>query len=151
MAASLKGGMTIEALRDRCTYWQKVLRLQDWDVKVSLVRQWDVPNSFGTCEPYLEKRIAKVKILDVVDDGDPDNFEDFDQERTLVHELLHIHFETFSAKPDTSKAVAQHQTIQVLSSALVKLDRARYRETDVIEKPELQAVDMLVAATNGAR
>lgn len=126
--------MILEQLRDRCAYWQKVLRLQDWDIRLSLVRQWDVPSAFGTSQSHLDKKIAKVKILEVIDDGDPNDFEEYDQETTLVHELLHVHFAAFSVKDDEHAEIAQHQVIQALSYALIKLDRARFGEPVVIPK-----------------
>lgn len=118
-------GVTIEELQDRCAYWQKVLRLQDWDIKLSVVRQWEIPDSWGTCDPHLSKKIATIKILDKLDDGEPGCSEAYDAEKTLVHELLHVHFEPFATKEDegTPVEVAQHQVIHALSSALVALDR----------------------------
>lgn len=116
--------MTIDELRERCAFWQARLRLQDWDINLSVVRQWDVPNAFGTCEAMLSKKIARIKMLDMVDDGDPADFEAYDPEVTLVHELLHVHFSPFESKEDTSpEAIAQHQVIVALSRALVGLYR----------------------------
>jgi hypothetical protein len=144
--------MTIEELRDRCVYWQKRLRLQDWDVRLSLVRQWEVPNDFGTCDPCVSKKIATLKILDRIDEGDPSDIEAYDAEKTLVHELLHMHFAAFAATDDTPEETAQHQVIHALSHALVTLERERFGPATVTPKPEPQVADMLVAIQgNGAR
>ena len=126
--------MTIEQLRDRCAYWQKVLRLQDWDIQLSLVRQWDVPDAFGTCDANLIKKIARIKILDPVDDGDPHDYEEYDAEKTLVHELLHVHFEPFAKKDDSPEETAQHQVVHVLAYALVGLDRQRFGPVTTVPK-----------------
>lgn len=115
--------MTIEELRERCTVWQERLRLQDWDVDLRVVRQWEVPNSFGTCSTHREKRHALIKVLDTVDDGDPADTEEYEPERTLIHELLHLHFDPFAAKDGTPAEIAQHQAIYALSCALLALDR----------------------------
>lgn len=116
--------MSEKELNALCGIWQRRLRLQDWDVKVRLVRERDLHNSNnqGECEWSISTKAAVVRIIDPVDYS-PDCAWPQDMERVLVHELLHLHFAPFSAECGTAEDVAQEQAIHALSQALVELAR----------------------------
>lgn len=103
--------------------WQKILRLQDWDVKLIVDRERNFigGDSQGECSWVLEKKQAFIKILDPVDF--PDSKWEQDSEETLVHELLHLHFAPFNAEDGTLEDVAQEQAISAIAGALAGLKR----------------------------
>ncbi|MBX9601252.1 MAG: hypothetical protein K2X35_09615 [Bryobacteraceae bacterium] len=115
--------MTEAMLRERCRFWQALLRLQDWDVFVRLVDE--LPGSaLGRCWWLDEKEIATIRILRP-ERCDPARVPEQDVEVTLVHELLHLHFAAFTAENNTPQATAQEVAINRCAQALVGLDRAR--------------------------
>lgn len=116
--------LTQEQLEERLAYWQRVLRLQDWRVKARLVRERDFrnPGNQGECEWSLSTKVAIIRILDPVDYS-PDCAWLQDMERTLVHELLHLHFAPFRAESDTAEDISQEQAIDCIATGLVALYR----------------------------
>jgi len=115
---------TEDQLQEKCAEWQKILRLQDWIVSVSIVRERDIglENTMGTINPTLEKRMAKIRILDPVD-YPSGLMEPQDMELTLVHELLHLHLWPFTETLEGPLHVAEEQSIEAISRGLVELRR----------------------------
>lgn len=110
---------TLEHLKDKCAEWQSILRLQDWDIEISIVRQRGMGSrtSMGECEYNEQRKIAFIRILDPID------YEDLlplDMEWTLVHELLHLHFAPIW---DDDKESEMETTINLLAAALVRMYR----------------------------
>lgn len=111
-------------------YWQKVLRLQDWDIKIIFGRERDM------CDPCLgeiittpAKKMALIKILDPVDYSNP-HYEQ-DHEPTLVHELLHIHFNSIMDEiRDVDKVLhdrlytQEESAIESIAKGLISLSRS---------------------------
>lgn len=118
--------LTEDELRAKCAEWQKILRLQDWIVNVSIYRERDMNNKgcCGEVEWTLEKRMASIRILDPVDYPDG-TMEEQDMERTLVHELLHLHLAPFQPdREDELRYCALEQAIDAISRGLVQLKRS---------------------------
>src|SRR3990167_913265 len=90
-----------EELETACTEWQKRLRLQDWIVKPKLFRGRDMKmeGCQGECEFQLKNKTAAIRILDAVDYSE-DYIIEQDMDKTLVHELLHLHFAALYANTD---------------------------------------------------
>ena len=106
-------------------YWRPVLGLRDWTVKATLSRHYDLSESDreGECEVNEEHRFVRIWLLHPTDYA-PDAIFEQDHERTLVHELLHVHYE--AVKPDEDDArglVAIEQSINAIAEGLVKLRR----------------------------
>lgn len=142
--------MEIEALRDRCAYWQKVLRLQDWEIKVEYVREKTMPQAWGTVSKrHIGHRMATIEVCDpssfsLLDF--PDNDVVSDPEYVLVHELLHIYTEGIlkDHERETTEDIWAEQMADTVARALVKLDRARFGPLVTIPKnghvePEMTA------------
>lgn len=92
-------------------------------MKVRLARRWEMdPGNQAECEWNLRKRMALIKVLDSAD-WDPSTPWPQDQEQSLVHELLHLHFAPFRADDGTPEDVAQEQAIDAIAKALVELKR----------------------------
>lgn len=109
--------MTLAEITECCQCWQQKLRLQDWDVSIQLVRQYEIPGCFGDCTYAVQTKSAKIRLV-VQDDVDPEApFPEL--EHTLVHELLHLHFAPFW---DDSRMVELEQAINLIAGALVNGD-----------------------------
>lgn len=116
---------TEEELKQKCSEWQKILRLQDWIIKVLITRGRDMnlTERAAEIEAMLPKCMATIRILDPVD-YPPNLAELQDMELSLVHELLHIHlFPLFADKEDEMRQVAEEQAIEAISRGLIALAR----------------------------
>lgn len=109
-----------------CHQWQAVLRLQDWDVKVSLDRhfRFSQPGRDGEIGVFADCKSVDMRLLHPRD-RPPDCIDAHDIEQTIVHELLHIHFHELSRYDKPSKRRAEEQAITALASAYVRLHRFR--------------------------
>ena len=118
--------MMIEELRDRCAVWQQRLRLQDWDVSVEFKRLVDLERNTraAECEYMWILKVAKISLVDPVDASHTSHWlKQVDQEKSLVHELLHLHFAPFQAAKDSDAEADQELAIEMIAEALVALDR----------------------------
>lgn len=111
-------------LQTLCARWQQVLRLQDWNVLVRLVREEDMENGRcgGEVDWVLVKKCARINMLDPVDYG-KSPWVPQDQEVDLVHELIHLHFAPLKIKDDSPEDKALEFAIEAMAQALVALDR----------------------------
>lgn len=123
--------MTEHELVELCQQWQKVLRLQDWDVRARLVRWHEMREpcrNAGECEWSLSKKQAILRIV-CPEDAGPNDHWPHDVERTLVHELLHLHLAPLDRDDmDPLEHTAMEQAIHAIACALVELKRASNRE-----------------------
>ena len=106
-------------LQERLGYWQKRLRLQDWDVEIKVVRHYDTTEE--DVRAYVEfcdnKRTARITFVDPADLG-PERWPVESLEQSLVHELLHLHMRGFEPKADTPAYTAMEQAVHALAGAL---------------------------------
>lgn len=85
--------MRVKELRERCTFWQNRLKLQDWDVLVKVGRLVEHEPDYEAGEmPHTYEGLAcwsteEAKCLILISPKSPD------RERTLKHELLHLRLE----------------------------------------------------------
>lgn len=99
--------MPIEELRELCVYWQKRLRLQDWEIYVEYVRKDAADGWWGelTVRHNLH-RYARVRVVEPGSFLPPDwPREKTDPEYILVHELLHIYTEGILGEPPEGQQV----------------------------------------------
>lgn len=117
--------MTSKELVAKCREWQKTLRLRDWDVKIirSLARDMSLYHVEGECEYTTQSRTALIRVLDPIDY--PPGEWPQDDEETIAHELLHLHFAPFMKK-DEPDHTTQEQAICAIASAFVSLKRQIY-------------------------
>lgn len=120
--------LTKEELQERLAHWQKVLRLQDWDVKVVVVRasQMECGGNAGENTWQLSTKTALIKLCDPVDWPEDTRWEQ-DMEETLVHELLHLHMALFQPEHDTLEHAMMEQAICCIATGLVALHRQAQR------------------------
>lgn len=109
----------------RLAYWQGQLRLQDWDMTVTIVRRHAMsrPTSVASADIEIYHR-AKIRLLDPIDFHPEDWPVDRDLEVSLVHELLHcVFYDVGNPKADTPEDAAFERAIEVTAIALVRLER----------------------------
>lgn len=118
--------MSPEELAERCAYWQRVLRIADWKIGVKYAHSYEVEHdNIGTVKIWSEEKAALVNLIYPAEyePGPWDTVEPYDEEKTLVHELLHVLMEPHAPKKETPQHTAFEQTINLLAHALVGLDR----------------------------
>jgi hypothetical protein len=106
--------------------WQKILRLQDWEIKVKIVRQSLMPclDIMAHVNCVYPSKQALIKLLDPID-YPRDTEWGQDHEQSLVHELLHLHCWGFSDEdPSSPKGICEDQMVAALATALVELKRS---------------------------
>ena len=74
--------------------FQRLLGLTHWVVKIKLVPELE--NALGIVNSNGNKRQALIRLItregyEKANNSDAKEFCEFDQEQTLVHELLHLH------------------------------------------------------------
>jgi hypothetical protein len=103
--------------------WKQRLGLNGWRIDASLAccpSSIEEPYMSGWAEWHPSVKLGEIKVLAEKFAECPD---EFDFEKTLVHELLHLKFGIFY---DNSQGIAQdllHQTIDELAFALVDAKR----------------------------
>ncbi len=114
---------TQEQIDAALAYWQRILRLQDWDVKAKVKRRGD---SQGHIIIVHESKKAQIILLDPVD-WDPETDWDQDHEKTLVHELVHLHvtpiLRGLDRPDDGSRDILEEQAVDLIAEAFVRVKR----------------------------
>ncbi len=109
--------MTRALLERRLRYWQKRLKLQEWDIKLHVVPPHA---SDSDAHSDIDEYHARVVVTLV----DPEHLHKAavayrDPEFLLVHELLHVRLEPSGVKEDTKEHVAQERGINAIAAALL--------------------------------
>ena len=104
-----------------CRLWQKLLRLEDWEVVVEIVRSFEIgENNAAEIDVFASKKYAKLSLLHP-DDCDPNWEPGGTLEQKIVHELLHISLNSIGQYDDEAKRMAEEQFVHILSFLLVRL------------------------------
>ena len=120
--------LTLPQLQDALAYWQRALRLQDWDITLAIKRRnkWEGgTTSVASSDWHIRSRHGSIDILDP-DDYEAEGFyEKQDMESSLVHELLHgLFHEDFIAVEKTGlQRDLFEAAIETTARALVRLKR----------------------------
>ena len=119
-------------LQEECKRWQAKLRLQDWNVTVVLCRLNEMPKNpkcggdsdVGCTMIYESSKDAIIYLLAPIDFpgmiAEPLMNDRTNYDITLVHELMHLHFQPFEEPDESPKGIMQEQVINVLSRAIVE-------------------------------
>lgn len=116
--------MTEEKATELFEKWRKILHLEAWDIRFKWkvrARDMNLPDSVG-CTTF--NNISKQAIIHMLDPVDFENdlFE-YDYEKTLVHELLHLKFADLDDSGDPLRDKLTHQMIDDLARAFVNAVR----------------------------
>jgi hypothetical protein len=109
-------------LQDWCAKWQKILRLQDWDVKIDLAPASKMADKQGDVEWVKSQKTAKIRILEP-SHYPADHTYPQDCEQTVVHELVHLHFAPVDRYNEGPQEMLLEQAVDLIAWALVKCDR----------------------------
>lgn len=114
--------LTEKELTDIVSYWKDELGLQDWKIIISICRasEMQLNGVEGENEYCHQLKTSVIRILNEVDYGD--RITKQDQEKTIVHELLHCVFSIIDTE-DVIRDRVQHQIIETLALALVSAKR----------------------------
>lgn len=116
----------IEHYRNWVKKWQPILGLADWGVLVRMAHLKDMPDRFCTCciTPHRLKRQALIQIVpeEEWDNGSSD-FPQYNPEQSIVHELLHLHFDPFDTRDNTPERMAEEQAIHALTMAFTRQEK----------------------------
>lgn len=119
---------SIPNLEAICAFWQKVLKLQDWQISIKYERFHKMRDAkgalvWGTVTTIPSCKRAQVNVLTP---SDCQGTTEQDIEETIVHELLHIHInEVLRNREDE---IAEERTINALAEACVLLRRGKTNE-----------------------
>jgi hypothetical protein len=119
-------------LAERCAFWQRQLRLEDWDVLAEFATQREIEGCSGQTNTVRDLKKARIRILSP-DEQPPwseSTYRDDDPEQTLVHELLHLHLAYWvgeAENKDSPVFEAKEFAIDATASALVRLARGERR------------------------
>lgn len=106
-----------------CAVWQKRLRLQDWDITVDFVPSGTLsgPATHADIVWKIHSKSARIRLVESADmlANDPQ----YDQEDSLVHELLHLHFIGLGVEDGTPADTVLEQSIWAISRALTSAYR----------------------------
>jgi hypothetical protein len=116
--------MSDDELQRLLAEWQKTLRLQDWRVTARFKRIFDLTRNDikGEVNWTLPIKEAVINLLEPADYA-PAFVGGYDPERTLVHELLHLHFAPFA--PIGEETYQHEQAIDAISKALIDAKHSR--------------------------
>lgn len=124
---------TESRLRFVCKKWQKRLGLADWDVLVRFAKQHEMQSSTGEAqiEPLPNFKRAELLVLSP-DDWNPKTWHDQDTEASVIHELLHLHFDYWMSKTKSAaEELLMEQGLGAIERALVRLGRIYVELGDV--------------------
>jgi hypothetical protein len=121
--------LTQEELERAGAYWQKALRLQDWDVKHVIARARDMGTAVADCDYMESLKRATIRVMDPIDNNTIPERWPRDMEADLLHEILHLHFAPYypreSAANDPTR-IAMEQAIDLISLALLNEHRKQH-------------------------
>lgn len=115
--------MTIQRMRRLLVEWQRLLRLQDWDIELNFVHHHNLSRGgFGEIDWTLEKKIATINMVYL---KEVSKALEYNPEKTLVHELLHLRFSIVCRTKEGSIEDGIHEAaVDQVARALVKLRKA---------------------------
>lgn len=125
--------MTNQKLQSLVKKWQKILKLQDWEVTARFASQYEfmTPKAEGQSTTNWHYRICRIKILKPQEYDFTTGYEQ-DIEETIVHELLHPWFSLalgeFHGENIKSRTDDVELMINTLAAALIKLDRQKKKK-----------------------
>lgn len=102
-------------------YWSSVLDLSRWSIKFQWrvkATEMNISDTFGCTSFNKVTRLAIVQIIDQDDVTEP--MGEFNYEKTLVHELLHLKMAFLDDSGDDLRDTLTHAMIDDLAVSFVK-------------------------------
>ena len=110
------------------TKWRRKLRLDDWRIRLVIVqenyatRHGESGCVYGSTEVQTELKCAVIKIAQ----PGTDRTAEAELEATVVHELLHLHFDLYPWGEDATRDRLMEQTVDCLAICLIKTDNPEW-------------------------
>jgi hypothetical protein len=109
---------TQQQLEKATKYWQRLLRLQDWELDVQFAVPPEIEEgAYGICRISDMYRRAKIRLLKP-GCTDKQGLVKNDITATLLHELIHIHIHTITG---INKKAYEEFVIEALAHAFAEL------------------------------
>jgi hypothetical protein len=109
---------------EKLALWQNRLALQDWKVKINIVRKQELePDTVGEIDWDRTTKSAVIRLLDPVDYQLPLPAILHDLEDSVVHELIHLRL--LLPYHNEADEAAEEEATAYLTDALLKLERSR--------------------------
>lgn len=116
-------------LKRICRFYQKLLRLQDWNIEIRYCKPTELSNSIAAAENSFDLHHKESRIQIIHPDHGVGDVVDI--ERTVVHELVHLLVSPAIIRAvgsdkwmEISGSDAEETAITMIADALVKLRRA---------------------------
>lgn len=102
------------------SYWIRVLRLTDWTIKLIDNCSPNDLSSTGRCGECEWQEVNKSAVIRIIDEKYyGEQIIEYNYERILVHELLHIKFALLDGDNELQNRIL-HQIIEDMAVALVE-------------------------------
>lgn len=127
--------MDLYTLQQLCIYWQKKLRLQDWDIHLSIERRhnMDIENTTACSTYNICAKKAWIQILDPIDYHTNGFYQDIEQ--SLIHELIHLHFSPLSIDYSNEKCPWYMEAgIDAIATSLVEINRVKKKQKKLLKQ-----------------
>ena len=114
-----------QASSELVAYWQRQLRIEDWDIQVDTVPAHIIDGKAGQCSTWAALGRARIRLADPAT-LTPETCPIYnDLESTLVHELLHVAIP--ADQEDGRASEGQERAIEGIAQCLVRLNRGEKR------------------------
>lgn len=110
------------------TKWRRKLRLDDWRIRLIIVREnyatrhGDPGEIYGSTDANIELKCAVIKIAET----GKGTVAEAELEATVVHELLHLHFDIYPWGEDETRDRFMEQSVDCVAVALLKADNPKW-------------------------
>ena len=108
--------MNQKQLERKVKYWQKILKLDHWDITCELVHTGDIDGRIGKSYPQPEYLCSHLKIMD----PQFDKKKECNTDRHIIHELNHCHTAMWSDK--TKNKFKEEEELVVTTFEIVIYD-----------------------------
>lgn len=118
--------ITEENLQAYVKYWQKRLNLENWKIMVNFYREHDFehPRCRGENSYNITTGESLIKILDPQDY--PKGTFEQNIEKTLVHELLHLHFAPFEPEENLAHDLWERCIVEMATALTAAPSKVKY-------------------------
>ena len=119
--------MNQKQLERKVKYWQKILKLDHWNITSEITDSFQLDGSGGDVKVEAEYFKAHIRILDPKYFNTPSVFEDDKRfEVNLIHELLHCHTNPLTAGSSDHHRKEEERCVTLLSRVIYDLHKEIY-------------------------
>lgn len=101
--------------------WQTLLRLDDWDIELSVVKGYEGPGSYAFIRHEERSKVAALFLVDLRD-WQPGTVSVDGLEDTIIHELLHLRVRESGYDYDEEK---EEKLVHQLARSFLAISKAR--------------------------